>query len=169
MGGNLVTINNAAEEAWLRETFGSSERLWDWLERYRTEEGNFGWVNGETTSYRNWAAGEPNDFKFGGEFTAGEDYAQMNWNSSGQWNDMPNSFAGTFRGIIEIPQAPQDYIYNGKEYQLTSQTLSWEQAQAEAESLGGNLVTINNAAEEAWLRETFGSSERLWIGLSDSH
>ncbi|MEM6612373.1 MAG: PQQ-dependent sugar dehydrogenase, partial [Cyanobacteria bacterium P01_C01_bin.72] len=101
LGGNLVTINNGAEETWLKQTFGSSERLWIGLND-RNEEGNFQWVNGETTSYRNWAAGEPNDYKFRGAFTAGEDYAQMNWGRTGQWNDMPNSYAGTFRGIIEL-------------------------------------------------------------------
>ena len=166
LGGNLVTINNAAEETWLQQTFSQTERLWIGLSD-RDSEGNFQWVNGENTAYRNWAAGEPNDYKFGGAFTAGEDYVQMNWGGSRQWNDMPNSYAGNFRGIIEIPQTPQTFSYNGKEYQLTSQALSWEQAQAEAVSLGGNLVTINNAAEETWLQQTFSQTERLWIGLSD--
>ena len=166
LGGNLVTINNAAEETWLKETFGDSERLWIGLTD-RDREGEFEWVSGENSSYRNWAAGEPNDYKFNGNFNAGEDYAQMNFGSARQWNDMPNSFAGTFRGIIEIPLVAETFTYQGKEYQLTSGSLSWEEAQAEAVSLGGNLVTINDAAEEAWLQETFGDSERLWIGLTD--
>ncbi|MEO0836137.1 MAG: Calx-beta domain-containing protein, partial [Cyanobacteria bacterium J06642_3] len=124
-------------------------------------------VSGEDSSYRNWAAGEPNDYKFNGNFTAGEDYVQMNFSGARQWNDMPNSYAGTFRGIIEIPQASPTFTYNGNQYQLTSGSLSWSQAQAEAESLGGNLVTINDAAEEAWLKQTFSNTERLWIGLTD--
>jgi len=57
--------------------------------------------------------------------------------------------------------------YNGSEYQLTSAT-TWQQAQSEAEALGGNLVTINDAAEQAWLQDTFGGNERLWTGLTDS-
>ncbi|NJM58208.1 MAG: hypothetical protein HC857_13265 [Synechococcales cyanobacterium RU_4_20] len=56
--------------------------------------------------------------------------------------------------------------YNGKEYLLTT-AKTWEEAQAEAVSLGGNLVTVNDAAEEAWLRQTFGTTESLWIGLTD--
>ena len=164
LGGNLVVINDAAEQAWLRQTFGS-ERLWIGLSD-RDTEGDFQWTNGETSSYRNWTAGEPNDFKFGGRFPAGEDYTLMNWNSSGQWNDMPDSFAGTFRGVIEIPQTPDRFTYQGKEYLLTNGRTSWTEAQAEAAGLGGNLVVINDAAEQAWLRQTFGS-EPLWIGLSD--
>ncbi|MGF1514936.1 MAG: DUF4347 domain-containing protein, partial [Elainellaceae cyanobacterium] len=103
LGGNLVAINDAAEERWLKQTFGGGERLWIGLSD-RAQEGTFRWVNGDTTTYRNWAAGEPNDYKFGGAFTAGEDYSLMNWNGAGQWNDMPNRYAGTFRGIIEIEQ-----------------------------------------------------------------
>ena len=167
LGGNLVAIDDAAEQAWLSQTFGD-ERLWIGLSD-RDSEGNFQWVNGDTSSYRNWAAGEPNDYKFGGAFTAGEDYALMNYNGSGQWNDMPNSYAGTFRGIIEIStDSPpsETFTYNGTEYLLTDGATSWEEARAEAESLGGNLVAIDDAAEQAWLSQTFGD-ERLWIGLSD--
>ena len=167
LGGNLVIINDAAEQTWLNQTFGNSDRLWIGLSD-RNMEGDFQWVNDDSSTYRNWASGEPNDYQFNGNFTAGEDYTLMNWNSSGQWNDMPNSYAGTFRGIIEIPQTPpQIYTYNDREYLLTNSATSWLEAQAEAESLGGNLVIINDAAEQTWLNQTFGNSDRLWIGLSD--
>ena len=101
LGGNLVVINDAAEQKWLNETFGTKEKLWIGLTDSDLE-GDFRWVNGETSGYRNWAVGEPNDHKFNGAFPAGEDYTLMNWNISGQWNDMPNNYKGTFRGIIEI-------------------------------------------------------------------
>ncbi|MCG8363709.1 MAG: DUF642 domain-containing protein, partial [Pseudanabaenales cyanobacterium] len=59
-------------------------------------------------------------------------------------------------------------IYNGSRYLLTDSTMTWEEAQAYAESLGGNLVTINDAAENQWLKDTFGTTEGLWIGFSDA-
>ena len=59
-------------------------------------------------------------------------------------------------------------IHNGSQYLITNKAMTWEAAQAYAETLGGNLVTINNAAEEKWLQDTFGTSELLWIGLSDA-
>ena len=59
------------------------------------------------------------------------------------------------------------FNYNGNTYRLTSTRLTWEQAQAEAQSLGGNLVTINSQAEQDWLVTTFGRTE-LWIGLTDN-
>ncbi|MBF2073641.1 MAG: DUF4347 domain-containing protein [Synechococcales cyanobacterium C42_A2020_086] len=58
-------------------------------------------------------------------------------------------------------------FYNGNEYLLTDPNLDWDQAQAAAQRLGGNLVTINDAEEEAWLQQTFGTQERFWIGLND--
>ncbi|MEM7594737.1 MAG: DUF4347 domain-containing protein, partial [Cyanobacteria bacterium P01_A01_bin.83] len=89
----------------------------------------------------------------------------------GDWNLEVTT--GNIEANIAISATAQDTfnsvlpIYNGNQYQLTSGSLSWSQAQAEAESLGGNLVTINNAAEETWLKQTFSSTERLWIGLTD--
>lgn len=54
---------------------------------------------------------------------------------------------------------------NGHTYFLISEQ-TWRDAQSEAESLGGHLVTINDKAEEAWLslQLDFG---RYWIGLTD--
>ena len=63
---------------------------------------------------------------------------------------------------------PGAQVFNGNQYLLTSDILTWPAAQAEAESLGGNLVTINDRTEETWLRETFGNVEQLWIGFNDN-
>ena len=50
---------------------------------------------------------------------------------------------------------------------------SWSQAQASAEKLGGNLVTINSAEENIYVFKNFGFEEDVtissgyWIGLTD--
>jgi len=51
----------------------------------------------------------------------------------------------------------QDWIgWGGHSYALTSESdMLWDAAQAEAEDEGGYLVTINSAAENAWLASTF--------------
>ncbi|MEB3357750.1 MAG: lectin-like protein [Synechococcales bacterium] len=235
-GGNLVAINDAAEQQWLRDTFGQWERFWIGLTDAE-QEGVFKWANGDEVTYLNWAPGEPNNYQ------GVEDYVEMNF-SSGRWNDMPSSQFGVRRGIIEIdfealtePEGGNDTLvggegsdvisgnagddvlfgdgnnqtglvnlvvngsfednsvalndhdffnsipgwtttfgpvnapanarqYNGKAYLLTSQ-MTWESAQTFAKSLGGNLVTINTAAEQQWLRNTFGQWENFWIGLTD--
>jgi hypothetical protein len=57
---------------------------------------------------------------------------------------------------------------NGHLYYLLKPS-SWSTSEAEARSLGGHLVTINDQAEQDWVWRTFGDNGRrfLWIGLAD--
>ncbi len=103
-GGNLVTINDAAEETWLKQTFGTTSAKWIGLSDHITE-GTFQWINGETTTYRNWAPGRPNNDTAGGTRPGGEDYAVMSWGTTKQWNDSSNVGTEIYRGIIEIGTA----------------------------------------------------------------
>ena len=62
--------------------------------------------------------------------------------------------------------------FQGSEYSLTDISGTWSQAQAEAESVGGNLVTVNSAEENEFLFNNFVKNDdntfnRLWIGLTD--
>jgi len=97
LGGNLVTINNQAEQDWLVSTFGGNEQLWIGLTDEVTE-GQFKWTSGETSTYTNWYGGQPDN---GGP--NGEDYVVLNYGSAGKWNDYPND-SSSFRGIVEIKQ-----------------------------------------------------------------
>ena len=92
LGGNLVTVNNQGEQDWLVTTFGGSERLWIGFTDEVTE-GQFKWVNGETSTYTNWFPGEPNDY-------GNEDYVEINFGGAGKWNDL--SSTSSLRGIVEI-------------------------------------------------------------------
>lgn len=84
LGGHLVTINDAAEEAWLRATFGGSTRFWIGYTDAALE-GNFVWSSGETPGFTHWNAGEPNDSM---PPANGEDFTVLNWNTTtGAWND----------------------------------------------------------------------------------
>lgn len=63
-----------------------------------------------------------------------------------------------FVGLIAPGLASANLIwhqYNGSEYALTSTWNNWADAEAEAISQGGNLVTINDSAENTWLANTF--------------
>ena len=59
------------------------------------------------------------------------------------------------------------FARDGHLYLLTTSAASWSDAQLEAESVGGNLVTISDVAEEDWLKQTFGS-QPYWIGLQEN-
>jgi hypothetical protein len=96
LGGNLVTINNAAENAWVSATFqnfgGVTRDLWTGLND-ATTEGTFQWASGEALSFSNWQSFQPDN---GG---ADEDYVHM-WGGNtfhsgfgwqiGGWNDYEN-------------------------------------------------------------------------------
>lgn len=58
-----------------------------------------------------------------------------------------------------------DY-YNGHFYRLTDY-LGWQDAEAQAVSWGGHLVTIDNEEEGLWLRDQYGIQHDFWIGFND--
>ena len=94
-GGSLVTINDAAEEAWLRQQYGTEE--WFWIGfNDMAAEGAWEWASGEPVTYTNWAPGQPDDW--GGN----EDAAVMNWDAAtGGWNDVTDYYH--YCGIAELP------------------------------------------------------------------
>ena len=55
---------------------------------------------------------------------------------------------------------------NGNSYDVINVTLSWPDAKLAAEALGGHLVTITSAEENAWLTQQFGYGldKIFWIG-----
>src|SRR5690348_16727520 len=72
--------------------------------------------------------------------------------------------AGILAGPVYNPATTHSYFL------LTSSP--WTEAEAAAVSLGGHLVTVNDAAENDWLLATFsnfgGQSRALWTGLADT-
>jgi hypothetical protein len=67
--------------------------------------------------------------------------------------------------------------FNGHTYKLLDAS-SWQAAQTEAQTLGGNLVTVNNSAENSFIYTTFGpkalaaagslsTKVNLWLGATD--
>ena len=223
LGGHLVTVNDAAEQQWLTNTFGQFGGLW--IGFYQTDKldepaGHWAWMSGETATYTNWAPGEPNNAN------NTEDYGVFNWDSVGRWNDYPGN--NSLRGLIELNSAGTGvsgagpyaqylldvdvtdlvpprvtavtglpaagtttdepvqsftvslsealdpatakagtrmvWSYDGHFYTLTQSSETWSAAETEAQALGGDLATVNDAAEQQWLTKTFGQLGWLWIG-----
>ena len=126
LGGHLVTTRSAAENQWLTNTFepllpvgsGPLTGLTD-----HAHEGSFKWISGETNTYRNWKAGEPNNAN------GNEDYGTIQMDS-GKWNDVEGL---NKVGIVEvlIPQStnvPTVSIRLATEIDTSTIEFSWVSA-----------------------------------------
>lgn len=98
LGGNLVTIENAAENAWLLANFTTFTEVgatWIGLHDQR-HEGAFEWTSGGSVGYTNWNRGEPNN-------SGNEDVGMLLFDEAvaGRWND--GGLDGLLHAIIELP------------------------------------------------------------------
>ncbi len=103
-GGHLATVNDAAENQWIFDTFAQPSNIWIGFYQdledpdYSEPSGAWKWSSEEAVTYTNWISGEPND-------NGSEHWAQMKGSAStwdAQWNDVGNQSA--LRGVIEIPE-----------------------------------------------------------------
>jgi hypothetical protein len=113
LGGNLVTINDVAENAWVSDIFtanGTVNRaLWIGLND-AAQEGTWTWASGEPVNYLEWDSGQPNSAL--GRFD--EDYAHF-WapgygGNRFKWNDYldGSTLDGQvpLHGVVEISLTP---------------------------------------------------------------
>ncbi len=122
-GGHLVTVNNAAENTFLLNTFDPApmnrhaywtgftdqftEGHWVWIGEVQSpgQQWDGGWWqkgNLNSTSYANWAPPEPNDGSSSEDYGSIFDSQSSYGPPGGLWNDYGN--AGDLPGIIEIPE-----------------------------------------------------------------
>lgn len=121
LGGNLVTINDAAENSWVYNTFstlgGVRRHLWIGLvdtdqainsASRATRRGEFSWVSGEPVGYTNWSSFEPNNPisndplptpEFFGHIWSPTDPSASRWNN---YRDLPTLFNEPLNGVVEV-------------------------------------------------------------------
>ncbi|MEE1397780.1 MAG: lectin-like protein [Ruminococcus sp.] len=160
MGGHLVTIASKEENDVVASLISGGARDGYWLGgNDAASEGNFAWTTGESMPYTNWASGEPND-------TGGvEDYMEMY--HDGTWND--NADECSKRGfVIEVEEQTKvtSGLYNGNEYEVYEGTLTWSEAKAYCEMLGGHLAYIADNGENDFVNDLIasGSGSGYWLG-----
>ena len=111
LGSHLATINNAAEDSWVFDTFstfgGVNRQLWIGLNDL-AQAGNFQWTSGEPVTYTHWAVGEPNfigDERYVYIVGPGVPPAPREWNNYYNASDFPPwGASGGFFGVVETPE-----------------------------------------------------------------
>ena len=105
-GGYLAAITSAAEGQWLYDTFGSALRIDSGMRIFGGDdvaiEEQWQWITGETWSYTNWYAGEPNDY--GGNEDCVAFSSTLNPGQGHYWNDVPTDVE--YRSLIEYNSNP---------------------------------------------------------------
>ncbi len=165
LGGHLVVITSSAENTAVVELAESGSMAKGYLFGASDEEteGTWKWVTGESFSYSNWGSSEPS----GGSENYLEYYLPKSY-----WND--TTISSDSRGFIcefednGIPYATT--IYNGHIYSVYNDSLSWTNAEAFCENLGGHLVTITSEEEQTMVSNLIngGLKNLYWIGMSDA-
>ena len=108
-GGHLVTINDAAENEWLSETFyntyspagpGNPSYNAAWIGLHNVS-GSWLWVDGDPSAYRAPNSGGRSSDSPGMYLHCDSHYLRETWNFNGVHNTNPSYY---FNGIIEIPE-----------------------------------------------------------------
>ncbi len=169
----LVSINDAAEEAWILEVF-DPDSFWMGLSD-SAEEGQWVWHSGEPVTYTNWAENQ----QYGGN-TEMNDYVISDWGDAWQAAAPGGTHTPFLKAaILESVHTPVKQIRslseigvwavnpaNGHAYKKI-RCRSLDDAKDRAAAEGAYLVAINDTAEQEWLLGLFGN-HLYWIGLSDA-
>jgi hypothetical protein len=195
LGGDLVTINDAAENEFvaglISRRFGEGRSAWigftddpahggheagDTHANPYPPAGNRGegwvWVSGEPVTFQGWHRSQPDDL----DLLPSQNFGITNFGGHGTWDDYSQSdpFPLKLAAVIELPFAPESH--NGHTYvpfggEFSVDTITWLEAEDLSRAMGGHLVTINDAAENEYvvgaISRRFGGDRFTWIGFTD--
>ena len=159
MGGHLATITSAEELEAMQPFLANGSKIAYYMGATdEAQEGVWTWVTGEEWSYTNWAPGEPNN-------VGGKQHYLLTY-KDGTWDD--GDYAPNYGVLVEIEPA-RSTVYNNHTYKLFERQMTWKDAKAYCESIGGHLATITSAGENAAIADlvTQGAQSIYNIGASD--
>ncbi len=194
LGGHLITINDLNEYNWGYENLWGNPILnkyyyvgfndsdnegdyqwssgedskWDnlsdlihgqnwFLQNHHFEE----WDYGVITSYHNPGFRDDNKWTQDGIFIDGSNRGAILMLT----NDMPADIGRPIETKVNDGIAETPFIRRGDSAYVIVKGPTWEEAEANANKLGGHLVTINDADEDLFLVEEFGLG--YFFGLND--
>lgn len=164
-GAHLVVVDSMVEHDYLRTLINTD--AWIGLDDL-TVEASFQWVTGATSTFRRSTGMEPNN-------AGGEDCTYMR--DDGTWND--TGCEDEKRVLCECDpmyrppptppcrKAPTGFqTGNGRRYFPRVMPRTWAGAEADCQTLGAHLITINDLDENTDLDGRFLTPH--WIGYTDA-
>ncbi len=221
VGGHIVTINDADEQAWISNQFGWTN---SWIGMNDAVlDGTWIWDDGTTVEYQNWGSGHPypySDYNYGYLATDGKWYSVYDtWSTralieietthTAETSTNPLDTSYLLEVSVEDDVAPrvdattlpangstgdnligatfsvtmsekldaatvkaglrEVWVRDGHYYTVTDAAMSWQDAAIAAQALGGQLVNIESADEQAWVQSMLdGRYGDVWLGLNDA-
>lgn len=163
--GDLATIRNEDENTFVTNMAKTSPRYyWIGLNDIK-KEGSWRWLDEQSqVTFKNWKRGDPNN-------RGNEDCAfitrQYNWQDR-QCRISMGSFCERPADIQLCPQGWVHHVGSDKCYRLIATGRSWKNSRKFCQEAGGNLATIRNEDENAFVTKIVKATPRhYWIGLND--
>lgn len=168
LGGNLVTVTSAAENAVIEDLMQSGKKDAYWLGATDIDgnDKDFKWVTGETFSYGNWMSGEPNS---AGTYGEKEHFIEVRKSYGNKWNDVNNISKKDKGFILEVDLSKvsptAEGSFKGNKYLLFDKNTTWTEAQEICKQYGGHLATIESTNENTFIKNFLQGGKRGWYYL----
>lgn len=113
LGGDLTSIQDAAEDAWIYSTFGPTalaaepaSNIKSLLIGMNDISAPWSWIDGAPTTYTNWVPTEPHS-----AVGDGEDYGGilLNFWEPGKWHDLRFESGDVVYAVVEVPE-PSTFV-----------------------------------------------------------
>ncbi|XP_041040880.1 macrophage mannose receptor 1 [Carcharodon carcharias] len=179
--GDLAIINSASERLFLWKKISKNPHTQYFIGLLVGLDKSVKWIDNTPVDYLAWAQHEPN-------FANNDENCVVMYGSLGFWNDIncghpfpficerTNSSINTTYAPTEAPGpggCTQDWIPFGSKCFMfygkkEAEQLSWKNARDRCISEGGNLASVQNAKEQAFINMKLeGFPVNVWIGLND--
>lgn len=173
-GGYLVTITSQKENEVVKSLISAGKADGYWIGARNDNSGDytlmgepFRWVTGEKFTYSGWRAGEPNG---GGDRASAEHFAEIRKSNGSAWNDVKHTTKNGFVLELDISNlAPASTAYyEHSKYLLFDKNITWTEASAICESLGGHLATVSTTEEDKAISKLLKEGNRDWYYIGAS-
>lgn len=175
---DLVVITGESERKFLWKLIAKGSEDQYYIGMTVNLDKSFSWVDDSPVAYVAWEKNEPN-------FANNDENCVTIYKSMGYWNDIncglelpsickrSSTFTNTTIAPTALPKggcAPEWTAFQGKCYRIVSgdDKKDWQEARTYCRNQGGNLVSIVNDKEQAFLTTMMQKyNEDLWIGMND--